>query len=248
MKFNFSRRDKQAAIPQGQRVYAIGDIHGRLDLYDALIQKIRADDASRSLAITTLVLLGDLVDRGPQSREVIARARAGVPWARTIAIMGNHEAVMMDVIDGDIGLLRDWLKFGGRDTLASWGIRIERIDNAAFDDLLKIIRTAVTAEERRWISRMRPYAKIGDYYFVHAGIRPGVGLDEQTTRDQMWIRDDFLDSRKDHGAVIVHGHTISEAVVERPNRIGLDTGAYATGRLTALGLEGAKRWFLSTAK
>lgn len=240
-------RNSISTLPPGQRAYAVGDVHGRLDLLDQLLEILRQDNAARPAAETTLVMLGDLVDRGPDSRGVVNRIRTGVDWARTVTLKGNHEAIMLEVLEGQTDSVPGWLKFGGRETLRSWGVPQSTIEDGTLDEIVKAARSAVTAEESGWLGRLRSKLQIGDYYFVHAGIRPGVAIDQQADDDRLWIRDEFLDSKRKHGPMIVHGHSISEAVEERPNRIGIDTGAYATGRLTALCLEGRERWFLSTA-
>jgi serine/threonine protein phosphatase 1 len=235
-------------LPDGTRVYAIGDVHGRLDLFERLIESIRQDNQGRPEKDVTLILLGDLIDRGPDSRSVVARARTGVDWARTIPLMGNHEGILLDILDGSRNSLESWLRFGGEATLESWGVPMQVIQEGTIDEILEAIRRAVTPEERSWLGRMRSHARIGDYYFVHAGIRPDVPFDKQRDEDRLWIREEFLDSRKRHGAMIVHGHSIHATVEERPNRIGLDTGAYASNCLTALGLEATDRWYLNTAQ
>jgi serine/threonine protein phosphatase 1 len=244
--FNWFRSSSNPILPPGQRAYAVGDVHGRLDLLDELLEAVRVDDAARDPAQTTLVFLGDLIDRGPDSREVINRVRAGVDWARTIALMGNHEAVMLEVLDGHLDSVPGWLKFGGRETLISWGVAPHTLDEGTLDEVMRAAREAVTHEERGWIGRLRSHVRIGDYYFVHAGIRPGIPLGQQVDEDRLWIREEFLESRKKHEAMIVHGHSVMADVQLKANRIGLDTGAYATGRLTALGIEDRKRWLLST--
>jgi serine/threonine protein phosphatase 1 len=240
------RKRSKPSLPAGKRVYAIGDVHGRLDLFDELVETIRRDNQDRPEADVDLILLGDLIDRGPDSRAVVERAREGVSWAKTIALKGNHEDILLEVLDGNRSSLESWLRFGGEATLLSWGVPIETIQNGTLDDIVEAVRSAITPTERAWLGRMRSHVRIGGYYFVHAGIRPGISFDKQCDDDRLWIREDFLESRKNHGAMIVHGHSIHETVEERPNRIGLDTGAYATGKLTAIGLEGASRWFLST--
>jgi len=240
-------QSSKPSVPPGQRVYAIGDIHGRIDLLDQLLAMLQADDAERDDADTVLVFLGDLIDRGAGSRQVVTRVRTGVDWAKTITLMGNHEAIMLDILDGRSEMLDQWLRFGGIETLESWGVPGRLAEEGTRDDLLGALREAVAPEERAWLGRMRTSLRIGDYYFVHAGIRPTVALDKQVDDDRLWIREEFLDSRKKHGAMIVHGHSISHDVEQRPNRIGLDTGAYITGKLTAIGLQGRDRWFLSTA-
>ena len=240
-------RSSQPAVPPDHRVYAVGDVHGRVDLLDQLLDVLQRDNAARGPAQTSLVFLGDLIDRGPDSRSVVTRVRAGVDWARTITLMGNHEAVMLDVLDGRSETLTQWLRFGGTETLESWGISRQAIQESTRDELIDTLRNTVAADERAWLGRLRTSLRIGDYYFVHAGVRPDVPLDKQDDEDRLWIREEFLESRKKHGAMIVHGHSINRDVEDLPNRIGLDTGAYASGKLTAVGLEARDRWFLSTA-
>ncbi|MBA2933168.1 metallophosphoesterase [Sphingomonas sp. CGMCC 1.13654] len=239
-------RSSQPTVPPGHRVYAIGDVHGRADLLDRLLDTLQRDNADRCAAQTSIVFLGDLIDRGPDSRGVVSRVRAGVDWARTITLMGNHESIMLDVLDGRSEMLAQWLRFGGIETLESWGIDRDAIETCTRDQLLETLRATVTTQERAWFGRLRTNLRMGDYYFVHAGVRPDVPLDKQDDEDRLWIREDFLESRKKHGAMIVHGHSVNSDVENLPNRIGLDTGAYATGKLTAVGLEGRDRWFLST--
>lgn len=244
--FNWFKGASRPALPSGNRVYAIGDIHGRLDLFERLLTQIRHDSEARPPADVSLILLGDLIDRGPESRGVVSKAREGVPWAKTIVLMGNHEAVMLDVLDGQTETLAQWLRFGGVETLLSWGIPRALIAEGTRTEILDALRAAVTTEERTLLARMRTSLRMGDYYFVHAGIRPEVPLDKQNDEDRLWIREEFLDSKKKHGAMIVHGHSINPEIEQLPNRIGLDTGAYASGKLTALGLQDQERWFLST--
>jgi len=246
MLSRFLNRSKPG-LPPGVRVYAVGDIHGRADLLDQLLDMLRRDDAERGDADTRLVFLGDLIDRGAASREVVTRVRAGVDWASTITLMGNHEAVMLDILDGQSETLAQWLRFGGIETLESWGVPRSLVEQGTRQDVLSALRDAVTPEERAWLGRLRTSLRMGDYYFVHAGIRPAIPLEKQIDDDRLWIREEFLESRKKHGAMIVHGHSISHDVEELSNRIGLDTGAYLTGKLTAIGLQGQDRWFLTTA-
>jgi serine/threonine protein phosphatase 1 len=235
-----------AEIPPGQRVYAIGDIHGRDDLFGQLLALIEADNATRAPASVELVLLGDLIDRGPDSAVVVRRAMRLVEGRATIVLKGNHEAAMLDALSGDREMLSLWLKFGGKASLVSWGVDEVLVEQGAFEDVLAAANKAVPMAERAWLARTRQWTQIGDYYFVHAGVRPGVPLERQTAEDCLWIRDEFLASTRYHGAVIVHGHSISAAVEDCGNRIGIDTGAYASGQLTALGLEGSDRWLIQT--
>ncbi|MHA6722439.1 metallophosphoesterase family protein [Sphingomonas sp. RS2018] len=234
-------------VPDGQRVYAIGDIHGRDDLFAELVGLIDADDAARGPADTSLVLLGDLVDRGPDTRGVVDRAialKANRPTMRVIA--GNHEEIFLKTIEGHREMTRLFARVGGLDTLTSYGIDEQRYIAADFEELHGLIRLHVPIAHSRFIAGMEDVVEIGDYVFVHAGIRPDVPLAEQTTGDLRWIRRDFLDHRAPFERFVIHGHTITDAPDERPNRIGIDTGAFASGRLTAIGLEGDLRWYLAT--
>jgi serine/threonine protein phosphatase 1 len=233
-----------AAVPAGERVYAVGDIHGRLDLFEQLIAGIEGDDAARGPARTSVVLLGDLVDRGPDSAGVIDAARA---WAarRTVRVLaGNHEEMFLDSFER-VETLRHFLRYGGKETLLSYPIDPKAYRDFTLEQLQQAMRAAVPVEHREFMMNAEDSIRIGDYLFVHAGIRPGVPLEEQRLSDLRWIRDRFIDHEGDHGFVVVHGHTITAEVEEMPNRIGIDTGAFMSGRLTALGLEGAERWYLT---
>jgi serine/threonine protein phosphatase 1 len=233
---------------EGYRAYAVGDVHGRLDLLDQLIARIEADIAQRAPSMNYVIFLGDLIDRGPQSRGVVERLRTWQPNDATpIFLCGNHEEVMMRVLAGEPTILSDWLRFGGAECLASYGLSPATIKEMDEPEAVAAIRTAIPAEHQEFLATFSDTFRFGDYLFVHAGIRPGVDLMRQSKTDMRWIREQFLDDPSNHGFVVVHGHTISNGIVERPNRIGVDTGAYLTGRLTAIAVEGAARWFLDTA-
>ena len=233
---------------KGYRAYAIGDVHGRLDLLDQLIGKIEQDIATRSRAKNVIVFLGDLIDRGPRSAQVIERLRTWQPQdAKRIFLCGNHEEVLLRVLAGETTVLADWLKFGGAQCLASYGIDAERLGDQHESVALAEIRAAIPPEHRVFLESFADTFRFGDYLLVHAGIRPGLAVAAQAQKDLRWIRDPFLDDQSDHGFVVVHGHTISEQVEERANRIGIDTGAYRSGVLTAMGIEGTSRWFLDTS-
>jgi len=234
------------SVPAGRRVYAIGDIHGRLDLVEQLLAMIDADDEARGPARTELIFLGDLVDRGPESRGVVERLM-GLRQQRPVRfLIGNHEEVFLRAVAGDTRALRFLVRIGGRETLFSYGISEEEYRELDHDDLMAVIRERVPASHVAFLSSFEQWIEIGDYLFVHAGLRPGVALEDQALSDLCWIRDDFLRHRDSFGKMVVHGHSITEEIDERPNRIGIDTGAYATGRLAAIGLEGDERWYLST--
>jgi serine/threonine protein phosphatase 1 len=232
---------------QGLRAYVIGDIHGRLDLLDELLGKIHADMERRGPRETLLVFVGDLVDRGPESAQVVERLRTYAhPNVRPIFLLGNHEEVLLRIIDGDVSLIPSWLKFGGAQCLQSYGLASKEVSIADDAHALALIRRAIPPRHVEFLRGFVDSCRFGDYLFVHAGIRPGVALEEQRQSDLRWIREPFLLDESDHGFIVVHGHTISPEVEEKPNRIGIDTGAFATDILTALGIEGDNRWFLDT--
>lgn len=238
-------KSARPAVPPGTRAYAIGDVHGRRDLLDALIAAIDADDAASEPAETTVILLGDLIDRGADSAGVIAAARA---WQqrRTVRILaGNHEEMFLECFT-NAELLRHFLRFGGRETVLSYPVDRAAFIAAEVAEAQELMAQAVPEADLDFIRSFEDSVTVGDYLFVHAGIRPGVNLARQEVRDLRWIRGAFTESRHDHGLLVVHGHTIYDEVDVRPNRIGIDTGAYYTGRLTALRLEGEERTLLQT--
>lgn len=232
-------------LPAGHRLYAIGDVHGRDDLLADLLAMIETDSSTRPPAKRIVVFLGDLIDRGPSSAEVVERLRTYRPGGtRLVFLMGNHEEVLLRILDGDAPLVADWLRFGGAECLRSYGVDPDRIRTLDPDSTLETIRTAIPATHVEFLRSFDDTFRAGDYLFVHAGIRPGLPLAEQAPSDLRWIREPFLSDGAEHGYLVVHGHTIREAVEERTNRIGIDTGAYRHGVLTAIGLEGADRWYL----
>lgn len=231
------------AVPAGQRVYAVGDVHGCRAPFEALIAGIEADDAARPGADTTVILLGDLVDRGPDSAGVLALARDWQARRRVRILTGNHEEMFLESFENP-DILREFLRHGGRETVLSFGIDPEAYSRADLTETRALMRRHIPQAVLDFIATFEDRIEIGDYLFVHAGVRPGVPLDQQRPSDLRWIRGLFLDHAASFGPVIVHGHTIFERAEVRHNRIGIDTGAYATGRLTALGLEGTQRWLI----
>lgn len=230
------------------RVYAVGDIHGRLDLLDQMLGQILRDAEPAPNLLKYLVFLGDYVDRGPDSRLVIERLACGLPPAfGAVFLRGNHEDTMLGFLS-DLRVAPGWLSYGGDATLESYGIPAPAPDAPAehLQQAQTMLNGQLPAHHRAFLTGLRCHLTIGDYHFVHAGVRPGVPLDRQEDQDRLWIREAFLASRADHGKVVVHGHTIAPEPELLPNRIGIDTGAYASDRLTAIGLEGTERWFLST--
>ena len=234
-------------VPDDVRVYAIGDIHGRVDLLDNILAQIAADHAARSPKRLIVISLGDLIDRGPDSAAVVERAMALDASAdETHVIAGNHEELMLRAIDGDRDALKLFSRVGGRETMQSYGVGQAEYDSADYDELAALMQTRIPQSHVAFLRRLEDVVEIGDYAFVHAGIRPGVPLAEQKPSHLRWIRGEFLDHRDPHPRFIVHGHTITDAVDEQSNRVGIDTGAYASGTLTAIGLDGSERWFIQT--
>lgn len=234
--------------PRGHRAYVVGDVHGRLDLLERLLSLIERDVQARPARKTLLVFLGDLIDRGPDSSGVVERLRTyHHDRLKPYFLAGNHEEVLLRLLAGERGLLSSWLKFGGAECLESYGLDPKGLRDAHERTALASIRQVVPQEHARFLANFADTLSFGDYLFVHAGIRPRVDLSLQSQSDLRWIRSPFLDDDGDHGLIVVHGHTISPSVEKRANRIGIDTGAYRSGVLTALGLEGEEQWILDTA-
>lgn len=229
-----------ARVPEGQRWYVIGDIHGRRDLFAALAAAIDADDLAAEAAESTVVLLGDLVDRGPDSAGVIALAREWQQRRRLRVLAGNHEEMFLESFE-DQEMLRHFLRHGGRETVLSYGLDRARYNAMSLEELQAELPLIVPAEDRAFLAAAEEWIEAGDYLLVHAGINPALPLAEQRRSDLLWIRSRFLDHPAPFGHVVVHGHTIFDEVEDAGTRIGIDTGAYRTGRLTALVLEGSGR-------
>lgn len=238
-----------SAIPPGERIYAIGDIHGCLEPLVALLDRIDEDDVRRGPAQTTLVLLGDLVDRGPHSCEVLDLAIAlAAERPSTRFLMGNHEELFLTALEEGGEALRLFCRVGGRETVLSYGLSPDDYEAMDYEELRAWIAAHVPARHRDFIAGMEGLVEIGDYAFVHAGVRPNVPLDRQKPEDLRWIRQPFLGHKGRFERMVVHGHTISPQVDRQAGRIGIDTGAYVTGCLTALGLEGTDSWLLQTER
>jgi serine/threonine protein phosphatase 1 len=237
----------EASVPVGKRVYAVGDIHGRLDLFEALVAAVEADDAAGRPADTTVILLGDLVDRGPDSAGVIRRAREWQSRRNVRILAGNHEEMFLSSFE-KAETLKHFLRFGGKETVLSYGIDPRAYQQASIGEVQAMMHAGVPAEDRAFLESFEDMIGIGDYLFVHAGIAPDVPFEEQRTHDLRWIREPFLSHPAPFGAVVVHGHTITDEPQDRGNRIGIDTGAFMSGRLTALVLEGTTRRYIAAVE
>jgi serine/threonine protein phosphatase 1 len=246
--FNFApRRGTGPAGARGLRAYAVGDVHGRLDLLDQLLDKIHEDIKRRPARKVLLVFVGDLIDRGPNSAQVVERLRTyRRPAVETVFLLGNHEEVLLRILSGDADMITKWRLFGGKECLDSYGVDTAKLAGLKKEEALEVIRKAVPREHVEFLRTFDDSCRFGDYLFVHAGIRPGVEIDQQRQSDLRWIREPFLFDETDHGFVVVHGHTIRPEVEMRPNRIGIDTGAYKSGVLTALAIERSDSWLLDT--
>ena len=239
---------RRPRLPKGDRIYAIGDVHGRFDLLDSLILKISEEQGDLEPMNTHVVFIGDLIDRGSDSRGVVDLLR----WAthtkpRAVVLKGNHEEILVDAWRGDVEAMSGWLAFGGVERLVSFGANRAAIDPDDPRAMIDLTRATISPDLIEWLDELPLFWRFGDYTFVHAGIRPGLPLSRQEPSDLLWIRDEFLHYEGRHEQVIVHGHTISSGVEIRQNRIGIDTGAYATGVLSALCLCGTEQRVISTA-
>lgn len=247
--FRAPKKDGWPPLPPGERVVAIGDIHGRADLLAQLLAQIDALRAARPLPRDLLVCLGDYVDRGPDSAGVVsmlierARRQPGCIFLR-----GNHDDTLQQFLnDAEAGPA--WMSYGGRETLLSYGVPEELLSppEPDFDLIQREFRARLPGAHKRFYEQLVLQFRHRGFLFVHAGLRPGVPISMQAPADLMWIREDFLKSQADFGAVVVHGHTPGPEIDLRHNRIGLDTGAFASGNLTALIIEGTTHRFLQTA-
>jgi len=236
-----------ASVPDGVRVYAIGDIHGRSDLLDRQHTLIEADFTAKSAPVVHLIYLGDYVDRGPDSSGVVERlAKGPSDFVRVSLLRGNHEEMLLRFLkDPSVGPA--WWQLGGLETLLSYGIDVSSVlKENGYPGLSEQFNDKVPPHHLTFFAQLMSSITVGDYFFCHAGVAPGIPLEQQKQQDLVWIREKFLDATGDFGKIIVHGHSPVDRPDFRKNRINIDTGAYATGRLTCLVLEGGSRRILST--
>jgi serine/threonine protein phosphatase 1 len=239
----FKSRPRKASrprprVPEGVRVYAIGDVHGRADLLADVFARIDADRGSFPIMKTIHVFLGDYVDRGPSSRDVIDLLIARGCKYPAIYLKGNHESFLIQFLK-DPQVFVEWQPNRALPTLLSYGlVPSPNPDEQERAALASQLDQALPDSHRRFLEGLKLSFSCGDFFFVHAGVRPGIALADQREDDLLWIRDDFLLYEYPFEKVIVHGHSPVIAPDIRRNRIDIDTGAYATGKLTCLVLEG----------
>ena len=236
----------EARTPDGLRLYAIGDVHGCDDLLAEAHGKIAADLAARPAGDHRIIHVGDYIDRGPDSSAVVERlSRLAERDGRVLCLKGNHEDMLFDFLGDPVGGGSNFLSNSGNTTLASYGVEIEQASSPR--DLIGLVHALamqMPVHHRKFLGRLPNSVRFGDFFFCHAGVRPGIPLDAQDPFDLMWIRKGFLDSDADFGAVVIHGHTPAPEPEIRPNRINIDTGAVLWGKLTTLVLEGNEHRFL----
>lgn len=240
-------RRRRAKLPEGIRIYAVGDVHGRVDLLDRVFSSVDSHLAAHPITRPVQVLVGDYIDRGHASREVLDRLIArGAEEHETVFLKGNHETFIFEFLRHPAHL-KAWSLMGGIETLMSYGLTPPiNSDDTAQKELALAFRSRLPDSHRIFLESLRTSFTCGGYFFSHAGVRPGVALSKQREEDLLWIRDEFLLHEEDFGKIVVHGHTPVREVDIKFNRINIDTGAYATGRLTCLVLEGDRAEPLTT--
>lgn len=239
---------EDARTPAGLRIYAIGDIHGCLDELLAVHERIRADLRDRPCVDWRIIHLGDYVDRGPDIKGVVSELIRLVQDRKTYALLGNHDQWFIEfLVDPATDGFNAWTTYGGAETIKAYG---GSLNSEVTDDLMgrqalrETLLNSVPEAHLRFLSTLPHSLRFGSYLFVHAGVRPGVPLDRQSTHDLIWIREPFLSSTRDLGAVVVHGHTVVLNVVAKANRIGIDTGAVHGGTLSCLVLQEDEKMLL----
>lgn len=239
-------RGRRPSLPRGLRIYAVGDIHGRLDLLNRLLARTNSDIALRPTVRPVYVFLGDYIDRGPSSRETIDRLIEHGETHESVFLKGNHEQIALKCLS-DRSLFDQWMRLGGLETLISYGVHPEALDNGKqIAELQAAFHSALPQTHFRFFRDLQSSFVCGDFFFAHAGVKPGLALSQQTEKDLLWIRDEFLSSKLDFSKIVVHGHTPVHEVEVELNRINIDTGAFATELLTCLVIEGASASVIDT--
>jgi serine/threonine protein phosphatase 1 len=237
---------RKAQVPDRSRIYVVGDVHGRIDLFDNLISQIARDLGRADCDESLTIFLGDYVDRGPSSAAVLDRLTRGDLPTPIVTLRGNHEQMLLNFLE-DEAALDTWRHNGGLETLHSYKIDVTSLlRGQGYKLAQQELFARMPEEDHKCFQAMQTHTTIGDYFFCHAGVRPGVPLDRQNDHDLLWIRDEFLSSNRDFGKIIVHGHTPVPQPEIRRNRINIDTGAFATNRLTCLILQGESLDFMAT--
>ena len=237
---------KPPRVPDGVRIYAIGDLHGRVDLLETMLKMIDLDCDRFPIPRPIVVFLGDYIDRGPASSDVLDHLISRSRLAETIFLKGNHEIFLLDFLRKPT-VLDEWRRYGGLETLVSYGLKPSiNPSSAELVELGHSFAKSFPDNHRQFLEALAPSFSCGDFYFVHAGIRPGVRLRDQREADLLWIRDDFLLWEEPFEKFVVHGHTPVAVPDIRPNRVNIDTGAVQTGRLTCMIIEGSKTLFYTT--
>jgi serine/threonine protein phosphatase 1 len=228
-------------------MYVIGDIHGRRDLLEIMIAEIHRDLGNYRGPDCLTVTLGDYVDRGPDSCGVLDLLAANPFPTQFVALRGNHESLFETFLD-EPSIGSHWRRLGGLETLHSYGVSVDRLMvGRGFDEAAEALRAAIPQAHWNFLASLKLSVTVGNHFLCHAGIRPGIPFDRQRSEDLLWIREEFLTSNVDFGKIVIHGHTPIEWPEVLSNRINIDTGAFATGRLTCLVVEGNRHRFLFTA-
>jgi serine/threonine protein phosphatase 1 len=238
----------RATLPDGIRIYAVGDVHGRSDLLDHVFSQIDHDLEKHPTPRAIEVFLGDYIDRGPDSSGVLDRLVERSRLREVVCLKGNHEPHIFEFLQ-DPQVLHQWKQFGGYETLMSYGLKPStKMDSSRQGQLAREFNEILPETHRQFLRTLRLSFSCGDFFFAHAGVKPGIPLNAQREQDLIWIRDEFLHCKEDHGKIIIHGHTPVREPDLRANRINIDTGAFATGRLTCLMLEGDRAAFITEGR
>jgi serine/threonine protein phosphatase 1 len=242
-----SVRGRRASLPDGLRVYAIGDIHGRVDLVNEILSMITADLEQYPVVRPVYVFLGDYIDRGKWSRETIDVLIEHAANHESVFLKGNHELIAINCLS-DRSMIDQWLRLGGLETLTSYGVAPEFfVGRKQTAGTQLAFHNSLPQKHFQFFRNLQASFTCGDFFFAHAGVKPKVELSQQKEKDLLWIRGEFLSSNYDFGKIVVHGHTPTTDIEVQSNRINIDTGAFATGRLTCLVIEGASLAMIDTS-